>query len=408
MHRFLQKYLHRIIIEFVFLLLKPRKSVIMNAFQIATVRPPTENFSLAINTHSYCPWGKCAFCPGHLFEEKFQFKRRSLEDVIGDIKNARDINDALLSEGPLNQASILKAISKHPNMNECVMHLAYWHLYANAKTAFIGGANPILYEQNFLTEILSRLKLAFPSIKRITSYGRTRTASKKGKVYFKSLHEAGLDRIHVGLESGSSNVLKFVNKGVTREQHVLGGFNIKEGGISLCTYVMPGLGGKKWSEEHALETARVINTLEPEFVRLRTLEIFPQTPLYLMVKAKEFEELTEEDIVKEQRLLVENIDCKTTITSDSAANLLTEIWGDLPGDKNKILRVIDKYLELDSKEKIEFSLKRRVEAFSSQYGGLSQEILKKIEKLKEHPSNNDDYYNDMANLIKFIRSKLIP
>ncbi|MBN1802390.1 MAG: radical SAM protein [Candidatus Lokiarchaeota archaeon] len=380
----------------------------MNAFQIATVRPPTENFSLAINTHSYCPWGKCAFCPGHLFEEELQFKRRTLEEVINDINNARDLNHELLNEGPVNQASMFKVISKYQNLNECVLHLAYWHLYTNATTAFLGGANPLLYKKEFLTGVLSYLKATFPSIKRITSYGRTRTASKKKNAYFKALHEEGLDRIHVGLESGSDKVLEFINKGVTSEQHILGGSNIKQGGISLCSYVMPGLGGKKWSEEHALETARVINELEPDFVRLRTLEIFPKTPLHQKLWSGEFEELKEEEVVKEERLLVENIECETTITSDSAANLLTDIWGDLPRDKNKILRVIDNYLDLDSKQKIEFSLKRRGEAFSSQYGGLSSDIIEKIEKLKEFSSNNDDYYAEMAHLIRFIRAKLIP
>ncbi|MFW9882006.1 MAG: radical SAM protein [Candidatus Thorarchaeota archaeon] len=210
----------------------------------------------------------------------------------------------------------------------------------------------------------------FSSIKRIASYGRTRTAAKKGALYFKILHEAGLDRIHVGLESGSDKVLEFMNKGTTSKNHIVGGRNIKEGGISLCTYVMPGLGGQKWTIEHAIETARVINEIEPEYVRLRTLEIFPATLLYQKARIGEFQELTEEEIIREEKILVENIECNTTITSDSAANLLLEIWGDLPKDKDKILRVIDNYFSLEKTEKIEFSLKRRLEAFQSQYGEL--------------------------------------
>ncbi len=380
----------------------------MQEFQIATVRPPTENFSLSINTHSFCPWGKCAFCLSSSISNVHRFKRRLLEEIIKDIDNAAFLNDYILNSGYIDQNLILDAISRFPYLSQCVYHLVYWHVYTNASTVFLGGANPLLYRSDFLNAILTYLKEKFPSINRITSYGRTRTAAKKGHIYFKELHEAGLDRIHVGLESGSDNVLEFMNKGATSKEHIIGGINIKNGGISLCTYVMPGLGGKKWSTEHAFETARVINEIEPDFVRLRTLEIFPRTILYEKQKSGVFKELSEEEVVKEERILIENIECNTTITSDSAANLLIETWGTLPHDKKKILRSIDNYLSLDPKQKREFSLKRRVEAFNSQYGGLTPEIKKKMNKLLEMSKKDENYYDKMEKLIRYIRSKLIP
>ena len=380
----------------------------MQEFQIATVRPPTENFSLAISTHTVCSWNKCHFCVASLLESSSKFQRRTLEEIKLDIDNAAELNNYLLRDGTLNQFSIIKAISRYPELQNCLIHLAYWHIYANATTAFLGGSNPLLYKSEFLSEVLKYLKKTFPSISRITSYGRTRTAAKKGPDYFKTLFEAGLDRIHVGLESGSDNVLKYVNKGATSEDHVKGGLNIKEGGISLCTYVMPGLGGRRWSAEHALETARVINELEPDFVRLRTLEIFPGTPLQQQKKSGEFLELSEEEVVREERILIENINCNTTVTSDSAANLLIEIWGDFPQDKKNILNAIDDYLNLTPREKIEFSLKRRVEAFRSQYGGLNQTIQRKLKRLSDMSNKDKYYYDKMEKVIKFIRSKLIP
>ena len=377
----------------------------MQEFQIARVRPPTENFSLSISTHFSCPWGKCEFCLGGSSRE---FKRRTLEEIKNDIDNASILNESLLNNGFLDQKAILRIISKYPKLAQCVNHLAYWHLYANSSTVFLGGANPLLYKSDFLKDILVYWKNKIPSIRRITSYGRTRTAAKKGSSYFKELNEAGLDRIHVGLESGSDNVLNFMNKGATKEQHIKGGTNIREGGISLCTYVMPGLGGKKWNTEHALETARTINEIEPDFVRLRTLEIFPNALLYTKKESGLFEELSEEEVIKEEKLLVENIECNTIVTSDSAANLLIEIWGTLPGDKKKILRAIDDYLNLTPKQKIEFSLKKRVEAFSSQYGELSPEIKVKLKKLSAIPKKNKEYYDKASKLIRYIRRRLIP
>ena len=380
----------------------------MKGFEIARLRPPTENFSLSISTHFYCPWSKCAFCPSNLFHKVRRFKRRSLEEIKNDINNAAFLNDYLWKTGIIDQQTLLKAVSEYPLLKECFIHLACWHLYTNSSNAFLGGTNPLLYQSDFLKEILIYLRDKFPTITRITSYGRTKTASKKSTSYFEQLYEAGLDRIHVGMESGSDKVLKFMNKGVTSEEHILGSQKIKDGGISLCCYIMPGLGGKTWSLEHAMETARVISEIEPDFVRLRTLEIFPYTPLYNKWKTREFTELTEQEVVEEEKTLVENIECKTTITSDSAANLLTEIWGILPKDKKKILKAINNYLALSSEEKLKFSLDRRLGAFRNQYGGLSQPIEKKLMRLSKFSENDRLYYGKMEKLIKYIRSRLIP
>lgn len=380
----------------------------MEEFQIATVRPPTENFSLSIATQFNCPWRKCAFCGSSIPSKTRKFQQRSIEDVKKDIDNAAELNEYVIESGAIIPAKAMNVLPNRPELNSCIYHLIYWHLYTNATTAFLGGANPLIYKAEYLVDFLTHLQDKFPTIDRITSYGRTRTASRKTTDYFSNLHNAGLDRIHVGLESGADSVLKFMNKGVTSEGHVKGGQKIKEGGISLCTYVMPGLGGKKYTEEHALETARVINEVEPEFVRLRTLEIFPFTGLFFKMKAGEFEELSEEKVILEEKLLIENITCKTTITSDSAANLLLEIWGELPRDKKKILRAIDNYLSLEPNEKLDFSLKRRLEAFESQYGGITVNIKRKLENLARMDSKNDRYYKKVENLIKYIRQRLIP
>jgi len=135
---------------------------------------------------------------------------------------------------------MMQMIARYPMLRDCIIHLACWHLYSDARTAFLEGANPLIYKQEFLSDILDHLRIQFTMINRITSYGRTRTAAKKGAQFFKNLNESGFDRIHVGLESGSDKVLEFMNKGTTGELHVKGGRNIKNGNISLCTYVMPG------------------------------------------------------------------------------------------------------------------------------------------------------------------------
>ncbi|MHA2185309.1 MAG: radical SAM protein, partial [Promethearchaeota archaeon] len=371
----------------------------MEGFEIAAVRPPTENFSLSITTQFNCPWRKCAFCGSSIPSKTRKFQQRSIDDVKQDIDNAAELNEYIVESGSVNPAKALSILPDNPELNNCIYHLIYWHLYTNATTAFLGGANPLIYKEDYLDEVLNHLQNRFPSVNRITSYGRTRTASKKSQEYFSNLHNAGLDRIHVGLESGADSVLTFMNKGVTSEGHIMGGKKIKDGGISLCTYVMPGLGGKYLSNEHALETARVLNEVEPDFVRLRTLEIFPFTGLFLKKQAGEFQELTEEEVVREEKLLIENMTCNTTVTSDSAANLLLEIWGELPNDKKKILRPIDNYLNMGENEKLEFSLKRRLEAFESQFGGITMNIKRRLDILANTNKSDEDYYKKVYQLI---------
>jgi radical SAM superfamily enzyme YgiQ (UPF0313 family) len=177
---------------------------------------------------------------------------------------------------------------------------------------------------------------------------------------FKQLREAGLSRIHVGMESGSDEVLAMVCKGVTSEEHIKAGINIRQAGIELSEYFMPGLGGVKLSVQNALETAKVMNLINPDFIRLRTLHVVPATELEELVRKGEFQELTDDGIISEIKLFITRLDVyKTKLVSDHILNLLEELEGELPGDKPKMLASINKYLSLPEKDKLIFRLGRR-------------------------------------------------
>jgi radical SAM superfamily enzyme YgiQ (UPF0313 family) len=211
-----------------------------------------------------------------------------------------------------------------------------------------------------LVEVLSFIKEQFPQVTRITSYCRSHTAARKSVEELKSLREAGLSRIHIGMESGSDPVLDFIRKGTTAADHIEGGKRIVAAGISLSEYVIPGLGGTRWSKEHAVETARVINQINPQYVRLRSLHAVRGTKLYDMIKSGEFEPLRDEDVLQEIRLFIENLDgIETTIISDHILNLLEELEGKLPEAKPKLLAIIDRFFALPEKERLIFRLGRR-------------------------------------------------
>jgi hypothetical protein len=171
-----------------------------------------------------------------------------------------------------------------------------------------------------------------------------------------------------------------MKKGVSAEEHIQGGRKVVEAGISLSEYVMPGLGGRRWTEKHALETARVLNWINPDYIRLRSLIITPFAPLSRRFEAGEFEELSEDEMVEEIGLLLENLNSSSYLVSDHIANLLPEIEGQLPGDKKRMLDIIQSYQSLPRKEKLKFRLERRLRPYLSIFN-LGEELKSKVDEV---------------------------
>ncbi|MFP3880592.1 MAG: radical SAM protein, partial [Dehalococcoidia bacterium] len=125
---------------------------------------------------------------------------------------------------------------------QCVWHVARW-LASGGKSAFLQDSNTLIMRTPELAQVITFLRDTFPSIDRVTTYGRSDTAARKSPAELKTLKDAGLDRIHIGLESGYDPLLTYMEKGCTARDHIEGGRKVREAGISLCEYVMPGLGG---------------------------------------------------------------------------------------------------------------------------------------------------------------------
>ena len=261
-----------------------------------------------------------------------------------------------------------------------------------------------------MAEAIDHIKMNFPSIQRFTVYGRTGSAARLRKLKeLKAYRRAGLDRVHFGLESGSDTVLKFVNKGVTRDEHIEAGLKTREAGLSCSVYVMPGLGGMKWTEDHAHDTADVLTKISPDYIRLRTLQIFPQTPLHEAQHTGAFTEASEEQVIKEIKIMVEEIDADTEIMSDSASNLLN-INGRIPHERDAMLKEIGGYLALSKREKLIFSLHSRVRSFTGQYGGLPEDIALALAPFIKDGMLDVSHMADheIENITKIVRAKLMP
>jgi radical SAM superfamily enzyme YgiQ (UPF0313 family) len=229
------------------------------------------------------------------------------------------------------------------------------------ESAFLQDADSLQLSTNQLLEILKYLKERFPSIKRVTTYGRAKTLNKKEVQEYQELYAAGLSRIHTGLESGSLKVLKMVRKGSTPEEILEGGLRVKQSGISLSEYIMPGLGGKTLSREHALETARLLNAIQPDFIRVRTFAMHPLSPMRKMAEEGSFVAMSDPEIVAEIRLLLENLEPIPSYFScaDFSLNLLMDVDGRLDREKEKMLAKIDQFMSLTEEQQKVFSFLQR-------------------------------------------------
>lgn len=313
-----------------------------NSFETGPIRPPSEAGSYLIRLTRGCPWNKCGFCRTY---RRHRFAIRDAAEVEADIDAMARIRDELRSGQPVG--------------DECGWMVAN-ALRGGGTTAFLQDGDSLAMKPDAVRRILGHLKKRFPEITRITSYARSRTLSSRSVADLVSFHELGLTRIHIGMESGHDPLLEVVNKGATAEIHIRAGRRVVEAGIELSEYIMPGLGGREFSQGHALDSARTLNAIGPDFIRLRTVCLGPKLPLWEEFSKGRLTRLTDLEIVKEIRDFIAALDLRgTQLVSDHILNLLGELHGRFPADKDTLLAIIDHFLALPQQDQELFQVARR-------------------------------------------------
>lgn len=271
-------------------------------------RPPSEANSALIRVTRGCPWNHCTFCGMY---KNTEYKTRSLKEIAADVD--------MMGE-----------------------------MFPFSRTVFIGDSDSLWHKD--ILKVVKLIRQKFPDLDRITSYVRSLTLIKKDPDELEALNRTGLNRLHVGLESGDPAVLKHIRKGATPEIMIRGGRKAKKAGFELCYYVLCGSGGEPGWKRHADGTARVINAVGPDFIRLRTLSLVQNAPLYREWQSGIFQPVTPLSRLRETRRLIEKFKLKgCELASDHVTNYLWSqqgivfhgVDGMLPEDQKSILKTID-------------------------------------------------------------------
>ncbi len=334
-----------------------------NTFEQGPIRPPNEAYSLLIRVTRNCPWNRCAFCGTYKGK---RFSLRSVDQVKEDIRTVKEISQAIkaiswnVGLAGETDASVVQTIFDRPDLyNEAFRRVALW-FYGGGNNVFLQDGDNLRMGTDDLTEIIAFLRETFPNVQRITTYARSKTVYTMELEKLKALREAGLSRVHIGLESGYDRLLAFMKKGVTAREHIEAGKKVKASGLELSEYVILGLGGKGLWKPHAIETAKVLNQIDPHFIRVRTLKVLKDMPLYGKVETGQFVLSSDDEIIREEGLFIDEIHgIKSYFASDHILNLLEEVEGQLPGDKPKMRGIIDRYLALSEEERLNYRLGRR-------------------------------------------------
>jgi radical SAM superfamily enzyme YgiQ (UPF0313 family) len=294
-----------------------------------------------------------------------KFELRSPEEVTTDIdsivaicNSLKSISLKLGSGGEINQNVAIALLEREPELNTSHgFAMVYNWLISGGKTAFLQDANSLILPTVKLVDILKHLRKSFPSLNRVTSYARSKTLSQRKLEELVEIRKTGLDRLHVGLETGDDVLLKRIRKGVTSEGHISGGRKAMEAGFQLSEYWMPGLGGKEMREDHAKNTARVLNAINPDYIRSRPFFPSPGSPLFEAHSKGQFELLTPREQLIELKLMMEELNVASKVCFDHAGNYWRGQSGGLlfsqsyegyrfPDEKARVLKLIEEGIEV--------------------------------------------------------------
>jgi len=326
-------------------------------FEMGPIRPPSEANSLLLRLTRNCPWNRCSFCSVY---KKQSFSLRPLADVIRDIDTVAGFIKALRGDPDAAEVKLQELSSS----DEQAYHAASQWLHSGMESVFLQDGDSLVMKPEQVIAVLQHLRSCFPQIQRITSYARSATIARISESDLQQMAAAGLNRIHIGLETASDILLKMINKGTSKVQHVEAGVKVRRAGMELSEYVLTGIGGEEFFGEHARQTADALNQINPDFIRFRTLRIADGTELFPGSEEHRWQRPTDLVQAQEILLLIQHLEGITSrIKSDHMFNLLQEIDGTLPQDKQRLIDILQTFIQLEPQQRALFQVGKRTGHF---------------------------------------------
>ena len=348
-----------------------KKTIPYACFELGPIRPPSEAYSLLLRINRGCGWNKCRFCG---FYRDIPFSIRSAEDIKKDIDRIKYWVDVF-------QGRVAQAGNPQTEGEQEACYMAYNWIQSGMKSVFFQDGNSILMNPDGMIEVLEYLKATFPQIQRITSYARSDTINRLSLERLTRYRELGLNRFHIGLETGNDYILKLMNKGVDKATQIQAGIKAKAAGIEINEFYMPNMGGREYARESALDTADVMNQVNPDFIRIRSMALAENLEMYEDYRSGMLTRPNDIETIQEIRLFIENLHGITSVVdSDHILNILLELRGKLPEGKDRMLATIDRFLEMPEDTQNIFRLGRRIGVMSN-LRDLNNHIL--VDKVKQ-------------------------
>ncbi len=216
------------------------------------------------------------------------------------------------------------------------------------RKVFLADGDALVLPTDRLLKILETLKKYFPNLERVASYSAPGDILRKSVEELTQLREAGLTLLYYGMESGDSQTLKDIRKGVNGEQSIEVGKRVRAAGMELSIMVILGIAGVEGSERHALATAKAINEIKPNYLSALCLMLYRGSELKAQFERGEFHPLPPYGLMEELKLMVEHIDLPKTehmiFRSNHVSNYI-RLAATLPKDKKQLLDDIEESIQ---------------------------------------------------------------
>jgi radical SAM superfamily enzyme YgiQ (UPF0313 family) len=296
-------------------------------FAVGVYRPPSEggSSSLLLRITENCPWNKCTFCEMYK-GQPFVYRsvdavKKDIDTVKAMVEEIQEVSRKIGQEGRLNRDVLRTLLSVDPYLNEnhCFSTVFNW-LYYGGKTAFLQDANSMIMRPNEFIDVLEHLRKTLSTLTRVTSYTRSKTLAQRKLEELIAIRKAGLDRIHVGLETGDDELLKIVRKGVISAEQIEGGKKAMAAGFQLSEYWMPDLGGRERWRQHAENTARVLNEINPHYIRSRPFVPRQGTEIFEDYEQGRLHISSPHERLQELNVMIENLQVTSRVCFDHNMN----------------------------------------------------------------------------------------